>query len=72
MGRLDNVNHRSKVIKALERAGLERDEGGKHTIMVRAGDRPVTIPRSRRINPNLLRKIIAQCGLTVEEFLRLY
>lgn len=74
MSRLANANHRGKVIKALQRAGLEKDEGGKHTIMVHREDatRCTTIPRGSRIKPGTLRAIIKQCGLTEDEFLHLY
>jgi len=72
MSRLANANVRSKVIRALRRAGFVEHQGGKHTIMEHPDGRYTTIPRHRRIKPLLLKKILKQCGLTEEEFLRLY
>jgi predicted RNA binding protein YcfA (HicA-like mRNA interferase family) len=72
--RLANKNVRSRVIRALRRAGLETDEGGPHTVVFdpRHPERYATIPRHRRIKPALLRAIIKQCGLTVRQYLELY
>ena len=72
--RLANRNARSKVIRALKRAGLQLDEGRRHTIMFDPSNPGcyATIPRHKQIKPALLRAIIKQCGLTVEEFLDLY
>ena len=72
--RLANKNVRSRVIRALMRAGLEADDGGSHTIMFDPHNpqRHTTIPRHTRIKPTLLRAILKQCGLTVQQFLDLY
>jgi len=40
--------------------------------MANPDGRHTTIPHGNRINPNLLKKIIRQCGLTEDEYLRLY
>ena len=72
MASLGSCNDRRKVIKALERASFERDSGGKHVVMHHPDGRFTTIPNDRRIKTGTLRAIIRQCGLTVEEFLRLY
>ena len=72
MSRLANANVRTKVIRALRRAGFEEHEGGSHTVMAHPDGRYTVIPRHRRINPNLLKLILKQCGLAEAEFLRLY
>lgn len=72
MSGLGNANHRTKVIKALGRAGFEAAEGGNHTIMHHPDGRYTVIPRQSRVKPNLLRAILKQCGLSEAEFLRLY
>jgi len=71
---LANKNVRSKVIRALERAGFHRDEGGRHTILFDPHNprRHTTIPRHTRIKPRLLNAILKQCRLTIDEFLGLY
>lgn len=69
---LRTCNQRSKVIRAIERAGFERDEGGKHVVMHHSDGRFTTIPNSRRIRLGTLKAIVKQCGLTNERFIRLY
>ena len=60
------------VIRALERGGFEvRRVTGSHYIMKKGNER-VTVPyHNRDLNPHLLASIIAQSGLTVDEFLAL-
>jgi len=72
MSRLANANVRSKMIRALRRAGFEEHQGGEHTIMVHPDGRYATVPRHARINPLTLRTILKQCGISEEEYLRLY
>lgn len=72
MPNLANANVRSKVIRALHRAGLQDSPGGKHTIMHRDGQFVTVIPNAKRLNVNTLRAIIRQCELSEEEFLKLY
>jgi len=60
------------VIKALERAGFEQDEGGKHVVMHHSDGRLTTIPNDREIRIGTLKAIVRQCGLTDQEFIRLY
>lgn len=71
MSGLANANVRTKVVRALRRAGFEDHEGAHHTIMAHPDGRYTTLPRHRRIKPLLLRKIIKQCELREEEFLKL-
>ncbi len=72
MSSLANANARSKVIRALQRAGFEEQQGGRHTIMAHPDGRYTTIPRHSRINPLTLRAILKQCRLSEQEYLRLY
>jgi predicted RNA binding protein YcfA (HicA-like mRNA interferase family) len=63
-----------KVIKALANGGYEFDhQKGSHIILrnIEPPYRRITIPNHPEIAKGTLRKIIKQCGLTVEEFLRL-
>lgn len=61
-----------KVIKALGRGGFYTDHvTGSHYIMMKGGRR-VTVPYHGKDLPRgLLASIIAQAGLSVEEFLKL-
>jgi predicted RNA binding protein YcfA (HicA-like mRNA interferase family) len=73
MSRLANCNKSTKVIRALRRAGLQVHPGSRHTIVADAqGTFLSTVPNHRSLNVNTLRAIIKQCGLTEEEFIRLY
>jgi len=70
---LYNANHRDRVIRALRRAGFRIDQGGAHAIVHKADGTFVSVvPRHSRIKPGTLRAIIKQCGLSEDEFLRLY
>jgi predicted RNA binding protein YcfA (HicA-like mRNA interferase family) len=60
-----------EVIRALERAGFEQKrQTGSHVIMYKPGSpRPVPVPlHGKDIRVSLLRRIISQAGMTVEEF----
>jgi predicted RNA binding protein YcfA (HicA-like mRNA interferase family) len=72
MSRLANANVTSRVVRALKRFGFEEHEGGKHTILAHPDGRHTTIPRHPRINPMLLRKILKQCGVSEDDFIRNY
>lgn len=56
-----------RVVRALKRAGFIIRRQGRHTSMTK-GDTLVIIPRHSRIKRETLRGIIADSGLTVEEF----
>jgi len=61
-----------EVRLALERAGFEfRRQKGSHMIL-RRGDpfARVVVPDHRQVQQGTLRRIIADAGLTVEEFIR--
>lgn len=73
MSRLANANNRTKLIKALKRAGYQIHEGGKHSIVTDAdGAFLSTVPRTREMNVNTLRAMLKQVGLSEQEYLRLY
>ncbi len=73
MPSLNNANHRNRVIRALERAGLLVDAGGKHAIVYRTDGTFVSvIPRAPGIKPGTLRAILKQCGIAEEDYLMLY
>ena len=60
-----------EVIKALSKNGfVVARQRGSHIILVK-GDRVVPVPRHDEIKRGLLLEIIAEAGLTKDEFLRL-
>ena len=69
---LANANARTKVIRALRRAGFVDHAGGKHTIMEHPAGAYTTIPNHHRLKVGTLRAILKQCGLTESEYLALY
>ncbi len=62
-----------RVLKALRRAGFEfRRQRGSHMIAIRSEPFcKVTIPDHKAIRIGTLRKILAETGLTVEQFVEL-
>jgi predicted RNA binding protein YcfA (HicA-like mRNA interferase family) len=67
--RIPGVNHLDAV-RALEKAGFQVVRQGKHIVMS-DGVRQVTIPRHNPIKAFTMGGIVADAGLTVEEFRRL-
>ena len=60
-----------EVIKALRKVGfVPVRQKGSHIILAK-GDRVVPVPRHTEIKRGLLLEIIAEAGLTRDEFLRL-
>jgi len=60
-----------EVVKALSKAGFAvARQRGSHIILVRDED-VVPVPRHDQIKRGLLMEIIAEAGLTKEEFLKL-
>jgi len=60
-----------EVIKALNKIGyVIARQRGSHIILAK-GDRVVPVPRHDQIKRGLLLEIIAEAGLTKDEFLRL-
>jgi predicted RNA binding protein YcfA (HicA-like mRNA interferase family) len=64
----------ARFIRAAQKAGFVVERHGKHEVLVRESDRrrlPVPVHGSTRIGPGLLRKLISQLGLSVEDFVKL-
>lgn len=72
MPSLANVNVRSRVIRALRRAGFVDQPGAKHTIMSHEDGRHTVIPGALHLNQYTLKAIIKQCGLTEKQYVKLY
>ena len=66
MPRLAGVNHK-RAVAAFQRAGffIVRESG--HIVMS-DGERTLVIPRQNPINPFTMGGIVADAGLTIEEF----
>ncbi len=62
-----------KAIKAFSKAGwYPHRQVGSHLVMRKEGSRvTLSIPRHKELRPGLLRKLIRDAGLSVEEFLEL-
>ena len=69
MPRLPGVNHLDAV-RALGKAGYRIVRQGKHIVM-RSGERLLTIPRHNPIKAMTMGGIVRDAGLTVEEFRKL-
>ena len=73
MSRLANANKRKKAIRAFKRGGFTLAEGGEHTLVLdEQGDCLTSIPRHTNLSPTTLERIIKRCGLTVDQYLKLY
>ncbi|MFZ5768532.1 MAG: type II toxin-antitoxin system HicA family toxin [Bacillota bacterium] len=60
------------VVRALRRVGYSvARQRGSHMRLVCPGRKAVTVPRHRELKPGLLRRILADAGLSLEEFVRL-
>jgi predicted RNA binding protein YcfA (HicA-like mRNA interferase family) len=62
-----------EAVRAFERAGWEiKRQRGSHIILTKLGSwASLSIPDHRELDRGLLRKLIRQSGLTVEEFTEL-
>jgi predicted RNA binding protein YcfA (HicA-like mRNA interferase family) len=69
MPRLPGVNHLDAV-RAFEKAGFHIVRQSKHVVM-RSGDRLITIPRHNPIKAMTMGGIVRDAGLTIEEFRKL-
>ncbi len=69
MPKLPGINHLN-AIRAFEKAGYAVTRQGKHVIM-RRGERRIALPRGNPINAFTMGGIIADAGLTIEEFRKL-
>ncbi|MGP6220850.1 type II toxin-antitoxin system HicA family toxin [Caldiplasma sukawensis] len=60
------------VIKALSKIGYNLDhQTGSHITLVNKSGKKITVPNHREIGPGLLRAIIKQAGLSIEDFQKL-
>jgi predicted RNA binding protein YcfA (HicA-like mRNA interferase family) len=73
MPKLPRISGR-EVADVFEKAGytLDRSKGSHHTY-VRAGCKSITLPihAGKTLGPGLLRRLIRDAGMTVEEFIAL-
>ncbi|MBE0415640.1 MAG: type II toxin-antitoxin system HicA family toxin [Dehalococcoidia bacterium] len=62
-----------EAVRAFERAGWEvKRRRGSHIILTKPGSwASLSIPDHRELDRGLLRKLIRQAGLTVDEFMEL-
>jgi predicted RNA binding protein YcfA (HicA-like mRNA interferase family) len=72
MPRLTPVSARD-CIRVLQRVGFVIDrQAGSHITLIRDNPRArVTVPNHKELKVGMLRRIISDAGLTVEEFLEL-
>ena len=69
MGRLSNVSGK-KAVKIFEKFGYILDhQTGSHMILWHPVKPTLSVPNHRELAPGLLRSLIRQAGITVEEFL---
>lgn len=69
MPKLAGVNHLDAV-RVLEKAGFRIARQGKHIVMTN-GIRTVVVPRNNPINAFTMGRIVADAGLTIDEFRKL-
>ena len=69
MPNLPGISH-GRAVKAFEKSGFWVARQGKHITMT-DGKRIITIPRANPINAYTMAGIVADAGLTVEEFKKL-
>ncbi len=69
MGRLSNISGKAAV-KVFEKFGYVLDhQTGSHMILWHETQPTISVPNHRELAPGLLRGLIRQSGLTVDEFL---
>ena len=71
MGRLSNISGK-QAVKIFEKYGYVLDhQTGSHQILLHPEKNTLSIPNHRELAPGLLRSLIRQAGMTVDEFLGL-
>lgn len=63
-----------EAVKAFEKLGYERvRQKGSHIRLIsgEAGRKPLTVPRKKELKRGMLRSLIRDAGITVEEFIEL-
>lgn len=69
MGRLSNISGK-EAVKIFEKFGYLVDhQTGSHMILWHESKPILSIPNHRELAPGLLRSLIRQAGITVDEFL---
>ncbi len=69
MGRLSNISGK-EAVKIFEKFGYVLDhQTGSHMILWCESKRTLSIPNHRELAPGLLRSLIRQAGITVDEVL---
>ena len=69
MGRLSNISGR-KAVKIFDKFGYVLDhQTGSHMILWHESKPTLSVPNHRELAPGLLRSLVRQAGITVDEFL---
>jgi predicted RNA binding protein YcfA (HicA-like mRNA interferase family) len=69
MGRLSNISGK-KAISIFEKLGYIKDhQTGSHVILWHPEKPTLSVPNHQELAPGLLRSLIRQAGITVDEFL---
>lgn len=69
MGRLSNISGK-KAISIFEKLGYIKDhQTGSHVILWHPEKPTLSVPSHKELAPGLLRSLIRQAGITVDEFL---
>jgi predicted RNA binding protein YcfA (HicA-like mRNA interferase family) len=69
MGRLSNISGK-EAVKIFEKFGYVLDhQTGSHMILWHESNPVLSVPNHRELAPGLLRSLIRQAGITVDEFL---
>jgi predicted RNA binding protein YcfA (HicA-like mRNA interferase family) len=69
LGRLSNISGK-KAVKAFKKIGYRVDhQTGSHMILYHPDRQTLSIPNHKELAPGLLRGVIRNSGLTVDEFL---
>ncbi|KAF3886248.1 MULTISPECIES: type II toxin-antitoxin system HicA family toxin [Nostocales] len=69
MGRLSNISGK-EAVKIFEKFGYVLDhQTGSHMILSHILKPTLSVPNHRELAPGLLRSLIRQAGMTVDEFL---
>ena len=62
--------HGDQAAKALIRLGFVNVRQTRSHLIMRKGERTVVVPQHRPIKPGTLSGLVAQAGLTLEEFVK--
>lgn len=69
MGRLSNISGR-EAVKIFDKFGYVLDhQTGSHMILWHESKPTLSVPNHRELAPGLLRSLVRQAGITVDEFL---